>query len=187
MIQQLIQRHLMERAKAAGYISHVGGLIESVIKPDGDKYRKVPAYRSEGSISYTAALPDNNESAVLFFRQVGNLNWDSSKPHIEAYTGRLRAVLWYNADLLQDVEGGPNLAGLFAGTYKDFGIVSRAVVKVAAAVSQEEAFGEYRGFDLSEQETQFLAHPFNMCAVDLSVFIVAKRCKTNPIASGKIC
>lgn len=177
----------MERAKAAGYISHVGGLIEAVNKPDGDKYRRIPAYRSGNSLEYAPVLPDNNESGVLFFRQVGGLTRDATKPRVEAYTGRLRAVLWHNADLLQDVEGGPNLAGLFAGTYKDFGTISRAIVKIAASVSQEEAFGEYRGFDLSEQETQFLAPPFNMCAVDLSVFIVARSCKTNPIASGKIC
>ena len=187
MIHQLIQRHLMERAKAVGYISHVGGLIETVNKQDGDRRRNVPAYRQDFKFAeYVPVLPDDYQSAVLFFRQVGGLQRDTANRNIEAYNTRLRAVLWYNADRLQ-MEVAPDISAMLAGVYKDFGTVARAVVKPAALLSQDEAFGEYRGFDLSEQETQFLAPPFNMVAVDFSVYIVARKCRTNPLTADTIC
>lgn len=186
MIQQLIQSHLIERAKAAGYISHIGGLIETVQKHDGERYRRIPAYRKDEVPEYVPVLPDDNQSAVLFFRQVGGLQRDTANRSIEAYNTRLRAVLWYNAYRLK-MESEPDISAMFSGTYKDFGTVARAVVKSAALLSQDEAFGEYRGFDLSEQETQFLSHPFNMIAVDFSVYLVARKCRINPMTAATIC
>ena len=175
---------LKEKAVKVGYISHVGGLVETVERFDDDRLRRIPAYQ-DGNL-YVPLIPSSNDTAMLFFRQIGDLR--RSPGRFAFFTGRVRVVLWVNTDKINgDVPLGELQKALTIKRPIEANGISRLKTKADAIQSDRDAAGEFGGFDLSEQETRFLMPPFKVYSFDLAVSVVYSGCGVNPSTSTNKC
>jgi hypothetical protein len=161
--------------------SVLGGQLETLSSTDGETIRKQPAYINEQG-QYRTLVPDQSETAICFFK----INNNTQAAQRNLRTLAMSMVCWINNGS-SGVLHSENISSYVANflerqNFASFGSVDRLVISDLSIQGHEVARAQWAVFDLSEQETQYLMHPYQCFALNFTATVAVKKCTELPVA-----
>ncbi len=188
---------LVSRISTLNFVDKIAGVVKPMVKvdviEDEDGYRVVrkvfpvacgvTAAQCEEQGLYTDLVPDDKYRSIIYFEDRGAQFVDRQGSVLQ-FAGNLRLVCWMNLKHFVVASGkectldGLVLAKLlseFPNTYFNSGNYQRILINITRVLPKsQDIFGFYT---YREETNQYLLHPYDYFAVDLTVnFGIHKDC-----------
>lgn len=172
---QLVAERLAETLAKSAIVSKCCGLIREHKTTDRDRTVTlpvgVPVKAGADADTETYMLPDERESAVAYFEQVGQVSEVAKQGRVILYGADLRLVVWLNLRKIQPPNTG-QIAAFFLSQLNAVRVPDIHPVTNCAVVSviPEPPDGNvWKRWTLDEQRIQFLMPPFDYCTFLIKV------------------
>lgn len=182
---------LLSKIKDAPYLDRVSGVVQVVESmaqtPDGLSYTKRMPYSSTATADEmgkidAAMIPDSNFKSCLYFEDGGLKVLGNVRDGLR-YQSSLRLVCWLNTAMINTDEDKLMVAKVMPdicskwGTVEIFNETPFTQVKVTGMSMPPADKNIFAPYDYDERATQYLIHPYEFFAIDLTVdFTVVNSC-----------
>lgn len=172
MVQLVAEQLALSLAQSA-IVSKISGLIREHRTVDGNRPVTLPVgvLLKHGDNTEAYMVPDERESAVAYFEQVGRVTEVLKQGRATLYAAELRLVVWLNLRKIQPPNTG-QIAAYFMSQLTDAALPDSHPVtnsRVVSIVPEAPDGAIWKRWTLDEAQTQFLMPPFDYCSFLIGV------------------
>ena len=181
MIEHLCEV-LKRRVESLPFITLCGGLARIQRVKDNGIERAFPVMETFGG--YTLLTPQKAEAGIAYFEFIRNdVKSELAGDRGYIYLAALRLVVWLNLERIDP----PDVLGMQAAamaavtapidptTQEDTGRISR--YKITRALYAPKSPGFFAAYSYSEEELQYLMHPYDYFAIDFEAVYTMSNCE----------
>lgn len=182
------------------FISKSAGCIDILKRKSSGSTKRIGAAKSiyvknvEGENrclsdkKYYEISPDEKETAILFFRDLG-MRKISSNSRRNSWKGKLRMGLWVNKSKVGNISIMEMVDSLLSNLPKTLTANGSFLGAVLSAVNiPSRSITPFDGLDYSEEKTQFLMEPYDYVCIDIDyTSLMSSGCSANITLNPESC